>query len=146
MLCERLGVGSTRSLIPNKIDPDGPGAGRIGKLSAPQTLLQFAADVKSRFELPKVQYVGDAERKIQCIATACGSGGTFLEHAAALSADVLVTGEATFHTALEARASGVGLIFSERFAVEALAEKIGSAIGDVEVWASCSESNPIETI
>ncbi len=163
MLCERLGVGDMRSLIPNRDEPEGPGAGRVGKLSAPQTLLQFAQDVKSKFALPKVHFVGDAEREVHFIATACGSGGTFLEHAVGVGADVLVTGEATFHTVLEARASGIGMIlmghyFSERFAVEALAEKIGAAIGaaidasidasigDVEVWASRRESNPVETL
>ena len=149
MLCQRLGVGATKSLIPNKVDPEGPGAGRIGKISAPQSLLQFVEEVKSRFGLPRVQYVGGAEKSVQCIATACGSGGTFLEHAVEYCADVLVTGEATFHTVLEARARDVSLIlmghyFSERFAVEALAEKLDDAIDDIEVWASRSECNPIE--
>lgn len=148
MLCQRMGVGSTKSLIANKTDPEGPGAGRIGKLSAPLTLLQLIEEVKSRFGLPRLQYVGDAEKSVQCIATACGSGGTFLEHAVGCAADVLVTGEATFHTVLEARARDVGLVlmghyFSERFAVEALAQRVGEAISDIEVWASESESDPL---
>ena len=151
MLCDRLQLTQTESLIPNKQDPAAPGSGRIGKLDAAMTLAQFADQVKNEFELPRMQFVGEPGQRVQRVATACGSGGSFLEKADLKNADVLVTGEATFHTVLEARARNVGLLlmghyFSERFAVEALAEHIDGEFPQLETWASRDEASPIHGI
>ena len=150
MLCDRIGVEATAPVIPNRKNPEQPGAGRIGKLKVPTTLRAFAEGIKSDFALPRIQVVGELDGNVQRIATACGSGGTFLSKAAARGADCLVTGEATFHTVLEARASNVGLIlmghyFSERFAIEVLADKIAAEFSEAEVWPSQNEDDPIQS-
>ena len=151
MLCDRIGVLETEPIIPNRSDPEMPGAGRIGKLTDGVTLYQFATTIKEKFALPRLQVVGDMDAQIQKVATACGSGGSFLSKAATRGADCLVTGEATFHTVLEARAQNVGLVlmghfFSERFAIEALAEKLAAQFPDAKVWASQKESDPIQSL
>ncbi len=151
MLCDRLGVESTDPLIPNRKDPGMPGAGRIGKLVSAITLRDFAQRIKADFALPRIQVVGDLDAKVQRIATACGSGGSFLSKAVARGAQCLVTGEATFHTVLEARSANAGLIlmghyFSERFAIEVLAENVVVAFPNVDVWASESEGDPIHSV
>jgi len=151
MLCERLGLESTESLIPNRKDPELPGAGRIGKLPSAISLAELSKSVKEKFGLPRLQVVGDLDSQVQRIATACGSGGSFLSKAASRGAECLVTGEATFHTVLEARARGVGLIlmghyFSERFALEVLADWLGRNFPEVEVWASELECDPIQSV
>ena len=151
MLCERLGIESIEPLIPNANDPDLPGAGRVGKLTATVSLADFSKNVKQKFGLPRLQVVGELDAKIQKVATACGSGGSFLSKAAARGADCLVTGEATFHTILEARARNVGLIlmghyFSERFAIEVLAERLANKFPEFEIWASEKECDPIHSV
>ena len=151
MLCDRIGIGSTAPVIPNRKDPEMPGAGRIGKLVSPISLRAFAEKIKADFALPRLQVVGDLDANIQRVATACGSGGSFLSKAVARGAECLVTGEATFHTVLEARASNAGLIlmghyFSERFAIEVLAEKMAAEFSGAEVWASQNEGDPIQSI
>jgi dinuclear metal center YbgI/SA1388 family protein len=151
MLCDRLGIASTAPLIPNRKNPEMPGAGRIGKLSSPITLRDFAEKIKADFELPRLQVAGDLDAKVQRVATACGSGGSFLSKAVARGAECLVTGEATFHSVLEARASNAGLIlmghyFSERFAIEVLAEKMSAEFSDAKVWASEREYDPIQSV
>lgn len=151
MLCDRLEVQSTGPIIPNRADPALPGAGRIGKLSGKVSLREFAQKVKDLFSLPRLQVVGDLDASIQRIATACGSGGSFLSKAASRGAECLVSGEATFHTVLEARARNVGLIlmghyFSERFAIENLAQRLASEFPDSDVWASEQECDPIQSI
>jgi len=149
-LCDRLDIGSTKPIVPNRNDPQLPGAGRIGKLAEAVSLQALAAKVKSEFQLPRIQVVGDLAANVQKIATACGSGGSFISKAAGRGAECLVTGEATFHTILEARSLGVGMIlmghyFSERFAVEALAQRIASEFPEVKSWASDAESDPIQS-
>ena len=63
--------------------------------------------------------------------------------------DAMITGEATFHTCLDAKAKGVALILlghysSERFAVEALAERLQKEFSELNVWPSADECDPIE--
>ena len=151
MLCQRLAISDTKPIVANEADPQMPGSGRVGKLSQPIALKALAEIVKAEFQLPRLQVVGDLSGNVQKIATACGSGGSFLSKAARRGADCLVTGEATFHTVLEARALGVGLVlmghfFSERFAVEELANQIAAQFPDLTVWASESESDPIHSV
>jgi putative NIF3 family GTP cyclohydrolase 1 type 2 len=62
---------------------------------------------------------------------------------------LLVTGETSFHTCLEAQASGVALLLpghyaSERFAVEQLAQVLADAFADLKVWASRREQDPLQ--
>lgn len=151
MLADRLSLEAVKPLLPNRKDAELPGAGRIGKLSEVRLLKEFAQTIKDDFQLPRLQLVGKLEKPIQRIATACGSGGSFLSKAVNRGADCLVTGEATFHTLLEAKASGIGMIlmghyFSERFAVENLATKIAAKFPDLTVWASTHESDPLVSI
>ncbi|QEG24062.1 Nif3-like dinuclear metal center hexameric protein [Mariniblastus fucicola] len=151
MLCDRLSIAATRPIVPNRNDPEMPGAGRIGKLPASTSLREFALTVKELFALPRIQVVGDLDASIQRVASACGSGGSFLSGAASRGAECLVTGEATFHSVLEARARKVGLIlmghyFSERFAIEVLSDKLSEAFPEATVWASEQECDPIESL
>jgi putative NIF3 family GTP cyclohydrolase 1 type 2 len=85
------------------------------------------------------------------VALVCGAGDDFLHDAALAGADVLVTGEARFHRALEAEALGIGLIVAghhatERPGVEDLAGKIGGAFPGLIVWASRREEDPLKPI
>lgn len=151
MLCDRLDIQSTAAIVPNGDNPEMPGSGRIGKLPKSVALRDFAQNVKDQFSLPRIQIVGDLDASIERIATACGSGGSFLSKAARRGAECLVTGEATFHTVLEARARKVGLIlmghyFSERFAIEGLADRLAKAFPESCVWASEQEADPIQSL
>ena len=93
---------------------------------------------------------GDPNRPVQRVAVACGAGDDFLKDAARAGADVLLTGEARFHRALEAEALGIGLLTAghyatERPGVEELAEKIALAFPSVTVWPSRDERDPHPT-
>jgi putative NIF3 family GTP cyclohydrolase 1 type 2 len=98
-----------------------------------------------------VRLVGRDDHNIAGAAIACGSGGSFLEMAAAAQCDVLVTGEASFHTCLEAEARGVGLVLaghfaSERFALLSLADYLTDQLSTVSVWGSRSERDPLRIV
>lgn len=150
-LGERIGMTEMVPLVPIKDDPHGLGAGRTGKLASPKKLGDFVDEVKKSFGLPGIHIVGEPESSVEVIGVACGSGGSFLEKARRAKCDTFVTGEATFHTCLEAKAQGISLVLlghyaSERFAVEALSDRLASKFTDVEVWASNEESDPLSWV
>lgn len=127
------------------------GAGRVGKLSQPVPLRELVNSAADAVSATVPRRVGAADQIVTKVALACGSGGTFLSAARRKGCDAMITGEATFHTCLEAESSGIGLgllghYWSERFAMERLAEQLAELFPDLSVWASRSEHDPIEAV
>ncbi|MFK7766129.1 MAG: Nif3-like dinuclear metal center hexameric protein [Mariniblastus sp.] len=147
-LSQRIGIENPQPLVPIANDPQGLGAGRFGSLAQEQTLEQFVDLIKNSFDLSGIHIVGKLTSSVNQVAVACGSGGSFLEKARRAKCDTFVTGEATFHTCLEAKANNISLVLvghftSERFAVEALAGHLGKKFENCEVWASEQETDPM---
>ena len=120
-------------------------------LVEPRGLEEFALLVGRALGCVAVGMVGDPHRPIQRVAVACGAGDDFLKDAAAAGADVLLTGEARFHRAIEAEALGIGLLTAghyatERLGVEELAGMIALAFPNLTVWPSRTERDPIRLI
>lgn len=146
-LASRLGLSNVEPLIPVVDDPDSLGAGRIGNIDG-QTLSSLVTHIKQQFQLTGLQVAGEMTRSVSRVAVACGSGGSFLEHARVAGCDTFVTGETNFHTCLEASANDISLILlghyaSERFAIERLAQRLAQNLPDLEIWASEEESDPL---
>ncbi len=98
-------------------DASNLGVGRIGRMQESRGLEEFARLV-ARVFAARVELVGDPRRRVQRVAVACGAGDDFLRDAARAGADVLFTGEARFHRALEAEALGIGLVLAGHHATE----------------------------
>lgn len=148
---ERLAATHIVPLRPFPCDPDQLGAGRMGEFERGLSLDQLVQRLKTNFQIERLQVVGAPDRIIRRCASACGSGGSFLETAVAAQADCLITGEASFHVCLEAAARGIVLILlghfsSERFGMEFLAETFRAQFPGLTVWASRSESDPLRWI
>ncbi|MCA9177221.1 MAG: Nif3-like dinuclear metal center hexameric protein [Planctomycetales bacterium] len=147
-LATGLGLASPRPLSPIEEDPEGLGAGRFGDLPAPISLAELGIAVGRLLGVGGLHRVGGASTSVRRVACACGSGGSFLAAARRQGCDVLVTGEATFHTCLEAESDGIGMLLpghfaSERFALEVLATEIHAEFPELEVWASARETDPL---
>jgi len=131
--------------------PSTSGSGRIGRFGEPRSLEEFAFFVSRAFGHIPVQMVGDPKKPIRRVAVACGAGDDFLGDAAQAGADVLLTGEARFHRALEAESLDIGLLLAghhgtERPGVEELAERIARAFPDLTVWPSQQERDPLQLV
>lgn len=127
------------------------GSGRCGAVLEPTNLARLAANTTKLLGIDHVRVVGDDQQPVARVAVACGSGGSFLDAAIDVGADALVTGEATFHTLLAARAAGVAMVLtghyaSERFALEKLATWLAEQPLNVTAWASRQESDPLRLI
>lgn len=124
------------------------GAGRVGRLEQPTTLRELIDRASTAVQATAARRVGSPDQRVSKIALACGSGGSFLPAAKRQGCDAMITGEATFHTCLEAESLGVGLgllghYWSERFAMERLAQSLSAEFPDLTVWPSRRERDPV---
>jgi dinuclear metal center YbgI/SA1388 family protein len=149
---EQLGLQDVLPLVARpEIQDSRVGGGRYGRLAAASTVDTLAAAAAAIAGVDSFRTAG-AAREVHKVGIACGSGGSFLAAAAIHGCHALVTGEATFHTCLEAEALGIALILvghygSEWFAVEALAAQLGDRLQragrEVEVFASAADVDPL---
>ncbi|MEM7479029.1 MAG: Nif3-like dinuclear metal center hexameric protein, partial [Planctomycetota bacterium] len=150
LLADKIGLAEVRAIIPAE-DPQlaGLGAGRIGVYDEPKFLdeilnaLHDLPGLRPRAVLPN--------KEIKSVAICCGSGGSLLGKSIQEDCDLFLTGEATFHTCLEAEAANVSMLMlghyaSERFAMEHLASELNSQFATVEIWASEMETDPVENL
>jgi dinuclear metal center YbgI/SA1388 family protein len=127
------------------------GIGRLGRLPAPTQLAAFARSVREALACGPVQVVGDPARPVERVALVCGAGGDLLADAVRARADVFLTGEMRFHDYLTARAQGLALCLpghyaTERFALEALADRLRAQWPDLDVAASRREQDPVHWV
>jgi dinuclear metal center YbgI/SA1388 family protein len=150
-LAEGLCLTNVVPLSPLSEAQPGAGTGRCGTLDPAGTVGDVAKRLKLFLNVEGLQLTGDVDRVVHKVAVACGSAGEFLEDARRLGCDLLVTGETSFHTCLEAEATDVAVLLtghfaSERFAVERLAEVLAERFPEVTVWPSRREKNPLQWI
>lgn len=122
------------------------GIGRIGVVTS-TNVKQLVSHCKERLNT-HVKFV-DSNREIQKVAVIGGSGGSMLRDAVAVGADLLVTGEASHHDALDAQSMGIGLIVAGHYATEfpivsALADKLQKQFPDVQVLCSQQNKDPYQ--
>lgn len=134
-------------VIPLESLPGASGAGRAGTLSAPCTLRELVAQVRALLSATSLQIVGDPDSPLTRVGIACGSAAEFWKDARAAGCQVLLTGEARFHTGLEVRDAGMSLIVAghyatERFAMTRLAELLTEACPSLIATTSAVEHDP----
>lgn len=86
------------------------GLGRIGYLSKEVTLEEFAAFVKEALDVTGVRVVGNLSDTIKRVAILGGDGGKYYKTAIRKGADVFITGDMYYHTAIDAKLDGLHII------------------------------------
>ncbi len=142
-----LGLDSVDDSLHQKIGK-ALGTGRIGLLKKEITLNEFTNKVHKILNCPVIQVVGDDLSIIRKVAIGCGAAESFLDHAVKKGADVLLVGEAKFHTWLKADACSISLVmpghyYSERFAMEVLAERLTRQFPQLDIHVSKEEHDPV---
>ena len=84
--------------------------GRIGRLNEATTLERFSKRVGEVLSPPGLRVAGDETHRVERVAVVPGSGSDFLAQAAALEADVVVTGDVPHHAARASLDRGVAVI------------------------------------
>ncbi|SFH87886.1 Nif3-like dinuclear metal center hexameric protein [Planctomicrobium piriforme] len=148
-LADALDLRETAPIRPQSSSPDNAvGSGRRGQLPRSMSFGQFLNLVRTKLKILHLQYVGDVGRPVSSVAVACGSAGEFLSDAVKAGCDVFLTGEARFHSCLEAREKNIALVLAghyatERPAVETLAQVLKQQFPQLQVWASEQECDPV---
>lgn len=134
---------------------EAPGLGRVGRLSHPASLDDFARFVRDRLGLDTVKLSGDSQLQVQRAAVCSGSGSGLMKSFFASGAQVYISGDLHYHDAMDAVPAGLGLIdvghFSSEFImVDALAgrlrERFGGAGIQVDVKACGLEKDPFRLV
>lgn len=96
------------------------GIGTIGgfKDNKTMSLEEIARFVKNKFNLPFVTYYGDKDRKLSKVAIVPGSGKSDIDVAIAKGADVLITGDITYHDGTDAVAKGLSIVDAGHYGLE----------------------------
>ncbi|HAE45177.1 MAG TPA: Nif3-like dinuclear metal center hexameric protein [Lachnospiraceae bacterium] len=94
------------------------GLGRIGLLPEEMTLKELAGHVKDVMKLDAVRVYGDPERKVLRVGVSSGAGKSAVNDALRKHADVLITGDLDYHTAIDADARGLAMIDAGHYGTE----------------------------
>lgn len=96
------------------------GYGRIGELASPLSLRDFVIYARQALRTETVRYIGDEDQRIRKVAVSCGSGSHLWPVALKARADVLVTGDVKYHTAMEVLDTPLALVDGGHFGTEAI--------------------------
>ncbi|MBQ8188262.1 MAG: Nif3-like dinuclear metal center hexameric protein [Lachnospiraceae bacterium] len=94
------------------------GFGRFGKLPQIMTLRECASYVKDAFGITKVRVFGDPDMEVEMAAVCPGSGGSMIDAALSLQADVYITGDIDHHEGIDAVARGMAIIDAGHYGIE----------------------------
>lgn len=155
ILAEQIGLEKITPLIPALTVDATTGLGRLGMLPRAMTLGELATQINRIFGGGTLRVVGDLNMQADLVAVCSGSGGSLIPEFIQSGANIFVSGDFSYHQALEAEADGFGLIDlghfrSERIVVEPLAQALRAALAgmgfDVVVEAYTAQTEPFKFI
>src|SRR5699024_676614 len=79
---------------------------------------------KETFAMPNVRVTGNLDKVIKKVAIVGGSGEKYINNAAELGVDVLITGDMTFHTAQDALEMGLSVIDAGHYIEKVMKESV----------------------
>lgn len=142
-LAQELGLSDVKVLVPGPTSESG--LGRVGTI--PEKDLGDLAHELEQLWGCVVRTVGDPTTKISTLAVVGGSGGDFIRQAKEAGAQCLITGDVSYHDALDAEALGLALLDAGHFATEKImvrevAAFLRSEFGDALIVLQETSSNP----
>lgn len=149
MLAETLELTECRKLksyIPEGLAID-LGLGKIGKLDPMLSFSEFVGHVKQKLRISNLRIIGPQPETVENVAVFCGSFDDELDIIKSKNADVLVTGDIKYHTALDAREMGLCIVDAGHFSTERIIlNKLKTVLTErfhgVEVICSSEEKDP----
>jgi len=94
------------------------GIGIFGEIDREVEISKFSLEAKNRLQAHYIRLIKSNEQKIKRVALCTGSGGSLLEQVNNKGADLYITGDITYHTALRAKELGLNILDVEHFDTE----------------------------
>ncbi len=143
ILAKALGINEPKLL--DEVD----NIGRFGKIDNIR-LEEFIERIKRIFDLKSVKLIGNPEKTISVVGVSGGSGSHHMYQAKMKGCDAYITGDITYHTALDALALGITLIdvghHVEKIFVSHLYDQFKSEFPEIEFIKSEIDTNPYKEI
>ncbi len=88
------------------------GLGRYGEISNPKSLWEFIVEVKKVYDIDTVKLISNerSDYIIKTVAITGGSGGSLLTNDLLENIDIYITGDVTYHHALDAKNKGLTVL------------------------------------
>ena len=106
------------TIIDDKKGHDGCGIGRIVELEKEMTLKEICRNIRMKLQTPFLRVVGDMYSKISKVAIINGSGQDYFEEAKNLGADLIITGDTSYHYVSDYKEMGMSIIDITHFSCE----------------------------
>lgn len=97
---------------------DGYGIGVTGDIAKNLTMASLCERIKSVYNLESLTCYGHKDFPVRKIAIVPGSGKDYIDDAIKLKAQVLLTGDVTYHYGIDAAAKGLNIIDAGHFGLE----------------------------
>jgi len=138
-LCRLLGIANP-ALLDTEV-----GIGRYGSIS-PMSLPDLVHHVKLVLQIPSIRVIHHTSRLIETVGISGGSGSIHIAEAKRRGCDVYLTGDVTYHNALDAIQMGI-VVFDvghsiEKVFIPILRDEIATRFPDISVKASQVDTNP----
>ena len=125
------------------------GLGRVGMLPREVSLKELAETVKLKFDIPNVMLYGEGDRIVEKVAICGGSGSSAIGKAIQAGCQVYITGDITYHKALDALEEGLAIIDAGHFGIEKIFIPYMRDFFEKElkgITVICSEQKDIGTV
>ncbi|MBC7472727.1 MAG: Nif3-like dinuclear metal center hexameric protein [Candidatus Sericytochromatia bacterium] len=97
------------------------GIGTIGEFYTPFKLAEIIKMIKRNLNISNLTYVGESNKMIEKVAICTGSGCDFMKLAKNKGADLYITGDIKYHTAIDAQEIDMALIDASHYSTEIIA-------------------------
>jgi GTP cyclohydrolase I len=138
-LAKRLGI-----IEPTLLDTADE-IGRFGKVT-PKSLEETISFVKQALHAPHVRLIGTTSKQIRSIGISGGSGASHIAQAKRNDCDLYITGDVTYHSALDAIQMGQVVLdvghHIEVIFMEAISDQIKEHFSELEVMISAINTDP----
>ena len=94
------------------------GIGIFGEIDKEVEISKFSLEVKNRLQARYIRFIKSNNRKIKRVALCTGAGGSLLEQVSRKDADLYITGDINYHSALRAKELGLNVLDIEHFDTE----------------------------
>ncbi|PKK95452.1 MAG: Nif3-like dinuclear metal center hexameric protein [Tenericutes bacterium HGW-Tenericutes-5] len=123
------------------------GIGRFGDIET-VNIKDFIKDIKEKLNLDNVKVIGSISRDVSRVGISGGSGSKHMYQAKMKGCDVYLTGDVTYHTALDATSLGLTVIdighHAEKIFVDAVYNLLNDEFKEVEFIKSEINTNPYQ--
>jgi len=119
--------------------------GRYGTIEK-MHIIDFISFLKDKLDIESVKVIGNDDKIVETVGISGGSGSKHMYQAKMRGCDCYLTGDITYHTALDAVGMGITLIdighYAEKIFVKAIIRILSQQFKEVQFLASEVDTNP----